>query len=151
MKPQQECITAYVFSDYVYLLPEGHPDRKKVERLFKKDGIQKHRMWRRKTKKESRHYVETGIWGSYETAGIKDKILDGKPVPLFEDTELKENNDSFCLERHMDIAGKKFRVSSVFPKSAAKTPTDKLLSLIDKEQEAEVNSIKTKIQEEKSL
>ena len=108
-------------------------------------------MWRRKTKKESRHYVETGIWGSYETAGIKDKILDGKPVPLFEDTELKENNDSFCLERHMDIAGKKFRVSSVFPKSAAKTPTDKLLSLIDKEQEAEVNSIKTKIQEEKSL
>ncbi len=73
--------------------------------------------------------------GSYETAGIKDKTFNGKPIPLFEDTELKENSDSFCLERHMDIAGKKFRVSSVFPKTAAKTPTDKLLSLIDKELE----------------
>lgn len=135
MKPQQECITAYVFSDHAYLIPERHPDKEKVEKMFKKNGLWKHRMWRRKTKKESRHYIETDIWGSYETAGIKDKLLDGKPVPLFDDTELKEEPDSFCLERHMDIAGKKFRVSSVFPKTAAKTPTDKLLSLIDKELE----------------
>ncbi len=135
MKPQQECFTAYVFSDYIYLLPEGHPSRRKIEVMFKKNGIRKHRIWRRKTKKESRHYIETDIWGSYETAGIKDKTLNGKPVPLFEDTELKENTDSFCLERHMDIAGKKFRVSSVFPKTAAKTPTDKFLTLIDKELE----------------
>lgn len=144
MKPQQECITAYVFSDYIYLLPEGHPSREKIEDLFKKNGIRKLRVWRRKTQKESSHYIETGVWGSYETAGIKDKTLDGKPVPLFEDTELKGNTDSFCLERHMDIAGKKFLVSSVFPKTAAATPTDKLLSLIDKEQEVEINSIKNK-------
>lgn len=144
MKPQQECITAYVFSDYIYLLPEGHPSRPKIEEMFKKNGIQKLRAWRRKTKKESSHYIETGVWGSYETAGIKDKTLDGKLVPLFEDTELKENTDSFCLERHMDVAGKKFLVSSVFSKSAAATPTSKLLSLIDKEQEAEINSIKNK-------
>ncbi|OPX92496.1 MAG: hypothetical protein A4E53_00483 [Pelotomaculum sp. PtaB.Bin104] len=135
MKPQQECFTAYVFSDYIYLLPEGHPSRPKIEEWFKRNGIRKHRIWRRKTKEECRHYTETGVWGSYETAGIKDKNLEGKPIPLFEDTELKEYADSFCLERHMDIAGKKFRVSSVFPKAAAKTPTDKLITLIDKELE----------------
>lgn len=135
MRPQQECITAYVFPDYICLLPEGHPGRFKIEEMFKKDGIRKHRIWRRKTKKESRHYLETGVWGSYETAGIKDKTLNGKPIPLFEDTELKEKSDSFCLERHMDIAGKKFAVSSVFPKNAATLPTEKLLTLIDKEQE----------------
>ncbi len=35
----------------------------------------------------------------------------------------------------MEIAGKKFAVRSVFPKAAASTPTDKLISLNDKEQE----------------
>ena len=135
MKPQQECIIAYVFPDHIYLLPEGHPSRKEIEKLFKRNGIRKHRMWRRKIKEECRHYTETGVWGSYETAGIKDKTLDGKPVPLFEDTELKENTDSICLERHMEIAGKKFVVRSVFPKNAASLPTDKLLSLLDKEHE----------------
>lgn len=135
MKPQQECITAYVFPYYIYLLPEGHPSREKIEKLFKKNGIRKHRIWSRKTNKESRHYIETGIWGSYETAGIKDKTIDGKPVPLFDDTEFWEDTDSFCLERHMEITGKKFAVRSVFPKNADALPTDKLLSLIDKEQE----------------
>ena len=103
--------------------------------MFKENGIRKHQVWRRKTKKESRHYIETGIWGSYETAGINDKSLDGKPVPLFEDTEIIEQPNSFCLERHMEIAGKRFVVNSVFPKAATSLPTDKLLSLIDKEQE----------------
>ncbi len=137
MKPQQECITAYVFPECIYMLPEGHPSRPKIEEMFRKNGIQKHRVWCRKTKKESRHYIETGILGSYETAGIKDKTLGGKPVPLFEDTELVEQPDSICLERHMEIAGKKFAVRSVFSKAAASTPTNKLLSLIDKEQETE--------------
>jgi len=72
---------------------------------------------------------------SYETAGIKDKTLGGKLVLLFEDTELKDQTDSICLERHMIVGGKKFAVSSVFPKAVVSTPTEKLLSLIDKEQE----------------
>jgi len=135
MKPQQNCITAYVFPKYIFLLPDGHPSRPKIEELFKNKGIQKHRLWGRKTKKEFQHYIETGICGSYETAGIKDKTLDGKPIPLFEDTELKEQTDSICLERHMEIAGKRFAVRSVFPKAAASLPTETLLSLIDKEQE----------------
>jgi len=135
MKPQQECITAYVFPRCIYMLPEGHPSRPKIEQMFRKNGIRKHRIWRRKTEKESLHYLETGVLGSYETAGIKDMNLHGKPLPIFDDTELKEQTDSFCLERHMEIAGKKFAVSSVFPKTAAVMPTDKLLTLIDKEQE----------------
>ena len=67
----------------------------------------------------------------------------GAPAPccaLFEDTELKEEPDGLCLERRMMVDGKKFAVSSVFPKDAVLTPTDKLLSLIDKEQETERNS-----------
>ena len=140
MKSHQVCITAYVFPNYIYLLPDGHPGVPKAEALFKEKGIRKHRLWRRQIKKPSQHYIETGIWGSYETAGIKDKTLDGKTIPLFEDTEIKEQPDSICLERHMEIAGKRFIVSSVFPKSAASLPTDKLLSLIDKEQENERNS-----------
>lgn len=135
MKPQQECITAYVFAKYIFLLPNGHPNRPKIEELFKEKGIRKQRLWRRKTKKITRHYIETGIFGSYETTGLKDITLDGKPIPLFEDTELKEKADCLCLKRHMEIAGKNFAVSSVFPKAATSLPTDKLLSLIDKEQE----------------
>ncbi len=75
--------------------------------------------------------------GNYETAGIVDRDLDGIPVPLFEDTELKEESDGLCLERHMIVGGKKFVINSVFPKNSVSTPTDKLLSLIDKEQQAE--------------
>ena len=135
MKPHQYCITAYVFPKYIFLLPEGQPSRSKIEEQFKENGIRKHRLWGRKTKKESQHYIETGVWGSYETAGIKDKTLNGKPIPLFEDTELRELPDRICLERHMIVGGKKFALRSVFAKNAASLPTDKLLSLIDKEQE----------------
>lgn len=135
MKPQQNCITAYVFPKSIFLLPDGHPSKPKIEELFKEKGIRKHRLWGRKTKKKSQHYIETGVWGSYETAGIKDKPFDRKTIPLFEDTELVEQPDTICLDRHMEIAGKKFAVRSVFPKAAVSTPTDKLLSLIDKEQE----------------
>ncbi|MDT3699223.1 MAG: hypothetical protein RO469_07320 [Thermincola sp.] len=132
MKPQQNCITAYVFLKFIFMLPDGHPSRPKIEEYFKKKGIRKHRLWGRKTKKESQYYIETGVWGSYETVGIKDKTLDGKPIPLFEDTELIEQSDNICFERYMEIAGKKFAVRSVFPKAAASLPTEKLLSLIDK-------------------
>ena len=97
MKPQQECITAYVFSGYIYLLPDGHPSKSKIEKLFKEKGIRKHRLWRRNIKKVTRHYIETGVLGGYETVGIKDKMLDGKPIPMFEDTELKEQPTASAL------------------------------------------------------
>ncbi len=133
LKPQQNRITAYIFPEFICLLTDRHPSRPKIEEMFKEKGIRRHRLWGRKTKKESEHYIETGIWGGYETAGIKDITHDGRPIPLFEDTELKEQPDSIYLERHMEIAGKKFDVRSVFPKAATSLPTDKLLSLIDKD------------------
>ncbi|MGE5630174.1 MAG: hypothetical protein ACM3TR_03650 [Caulobacteraceae bacterium] len=100
----------------------------------------KQRIWLRRVKNANRHYLETGLYGSYDTAGLVDSELDGTPVALFEDTKLKEEPDGIYLERHMIVAGKKFAVSSVFPKEAVSTPTDKLLTLIDKDQDAERNS-----------
>ena len=68
MKPQQECITAYVFSDYIYLLPKSIR-RLKIEEMFKKD-IRKYRICVG-NRKESRHYLETAM-GQQETTGIKE-------------------------------------------------------------------------------
>ncbi len=81
------------------------------------------------------------INGAFRAAFIEQDYKTGFFLyALFEDTELKEEPDDICLERRMIVGGKKFVISSVFPKDAHLTPTDKLLSLIDKEQEAERNS-----------
>ncbi|OQB26103.1 MAG: hypothetical protein BWY11_00053 [Firmicutes bacterium ADurb.Bin182] len=135
MKPQQECFDAYLFSETIILVPKGHPYTPEFDIVAKEVGGEKVRVWRRKVEDECKHYIKTGIGGSYETAGIVDTPLESKLIPLFEDTELIEEPDSMCLERHMEIAGKKFAIKSVFPKAAASLPTDKLLTLIDKEQE----------------
>lgn len=79
------------------------------------------------------YYLETGILGAYETTWLKAGELNGNFVPLFEDTQLTEQPDTLSLERRMVVDGRTFSVSSVFPKDAAATPTDKLLSLIDRE------------------
>ncbi len=135
MKPQQECFYAYVFGERIILVPKGHPYTPEFDLVAKEYGGKKMRVWRRKVEDEYNHYLKTGINGGYETAGIVDTELGNKLVPLFEDTELIEQPNSICLDRHMIVGGKKFAVRSVFPKTAAKTPTDKLLSLIDKELE----------------
>ncbi|MEA4921594.1 MAG: hypothetical protein VB078_11850 [Clostridiaceae bacterium] len=80
------------------------------------------------------HYLETGIYGAYETAWLTAGKVNGNFVPLFEDTQLTEQSDTLSLERRMVVGGRAFSVCSVFPKDAAATPTDKLLSLIDREQ-----------------
>lgn len=140
MKENQECLTAYAFSGCIIVLRDKHPKTSQAEVLFEKHGRMKRRVWLRRVKNLNRHYLETGLCSSYDTAGIVDSELDGTPVALFKDTQLKEEPDGLCLERRMMVGGKKFAVSSVFPKDATLTPTDKLLSLIDKEREAERNS-----------
>jgi hypothetical protein len=140
MMKSQSFFNAYAFPGCVIVLRDKHPKTSQTERVFEKYGIMKRRIWVRRVKNANRHYLETGLCGSYDTAGIVDSELDGKPVTLFEDTELKEEPDDICLERRMIVGGKKFVISSVFPKDAHLTPTDKLLSLIDKEQETERNS-----------
>ncbi|NLI12297.1 MAG: hypothetical protein GX425_06675 [Peptococcaceae bacterium] len=136
MMKSQPFFNAYAFPGCVIVLRDKHPKTSQTERVFEKYGIMKRRIWVRRVKNANRHYLETGLCGSYDTAGIVDSELDGKPVALFEDTELKEEPDDICLERRMIVGGKKFVINSVFPKDAHLTPTDKLLSLIDKEQEA---------------
>jgi hypothetical protein len=140
MKPEQECFDAYAFPGVIITVRKGHPSTPEFDFITKELGGVKGRVWHRKVKDESQHYIKTGIWGSYETVGIVDSKLNGTSIPLFEDTELKEQSDSINLERHMIVGGKKFAVTSVFPKNAVSTPTDKLLSLIDKEQAAEQKS-----------
>ncbi len=140
MMKSQSFFNAYAFPGCVIVLRDKHPKTSQTERLFEKYGIMKRRVWLRRVKNLNRHYLETGICGSYDTAGLIDSKLDGTPVVLFEDTELKEEPDGLCLERRMMVGGKKFAVRSVFPKDAVSTPTDKLLALIDKEQQSERNS-----------
>lgn len=135
MKPQQECFDAYLFEERIILVPKGHPYTPEFDLVAKEYGGKKARVWRRKVEDECKHYLKTDIDGSYETVGIIDTELGNKLIPLFEDTELIEQPDSICLDRHMIVGGKKFAIRSVFPKTAAALPTDKLLTLIDKEQE----------------
>lgn len=140
MKPQQECFDAYAFPGVIITVRKGHPSTADFDLIAKELHGVKGRVWRRQIENECQHYLKTNIGGSYETAGIVDTMLDDTPVPLFENTELIEQPDSICLERHMEIAGKRFAVSSVFPKNASSTPTDKILSLIDKDEEKTRNS-----------
>lgn len=148
MKKYQEFLYAFAFPGCIIIVEKDHTQMSDIEKMYQKYGRMKRRVWLRKTKKPSSHYLETGLLGSYETAGIVDSELGGTQVALFADTQFKEEKGEFCLERQMVVGGKRFAVSSVFPKTAALTPTDKLLSLIDKEQETEINSIKTKFQED---
>lgn len=135
MKPQQECFDAYLFSERIILVSKGHQYKPEFDLIAKEYGGKKARVWRRKVEDECKHYLKTGIGGNYETSGIVDTELGNKLIPLFEDTELIEQPDSICLDRHMIVGGKKFAIRSVFPKNAVSLPTDKLLTLIDKEQE----------------
>ena len=127
MKPEQECFDAYAFPGVIITVLKGHPSTPEFDLIAKELGGLKGRVWRRQVEDEDQHYINTGIWGGYETVGIVDSMLKGTAIPLFEDTNLKEESDIICLERHMVVGGKKFAVRSV--------PTDKLLTLIDKEQE----------------
>jgi len=140
MKKYQDFLYAFAFPGCIIVVEKDHAQVPNVEKIYQKYGRMKRRVWLKKIKKPSQHYLETGLLGSYETVGIVDSELDGTAIALFTDTQFKEEKGEICLERQMVVGEKKFTISSVFPKEAASTPTDKLLSLIDKEQEAERKS-----------
>ena len=127
---------AYAF----LILPEDDPYIQRVDTLFQKYGRKMSYVWVCRMERLGGHYLGTGVLGSYETAGIIDRNLDGKPVSLFSDTELKSGMDGSYLERRMMVGGKRFVVHSVFPKDAAMTPTDKMLELIDAQMKKEAHS-----------
>ena len=92
-----------------------------------------------KNETDGQHYLRTGRLGDYETAKTVGGEIDGKPVSLFNDSELKDVKGSMCLERRMMVGGRSFVVRSVFPEEALLTPTDKMLELIDTEIEKDVS------------
>ena len=115
MKTNHECFTAYAFPGRILLLCNRHPVTPKAEDMFTKYGRKKQRLWRRRTQNRNCNNPESGILGSYEAAGIVDRDLDGTSIPLFEDTELKDQSGNLCLERHMIVGGKKFVINSGVP------------------------------------
>lgn len=130
----------YVFKGLILFISEDDPKLPLAEAAFQKCGKKKWYMGIYRKEKPGQHYLRTGVLGDYETAGITSRKLDSKPVSLFEDTDLKECEDGSCLERRMLVGGKLFVVRSVFPESAALTPTDKMLELIDTQIKKESHS-----------
>lgn len=137
MKTKQDYLIAYAVPGYIFVLRSDHPKAPQAEDVFKKHGAVKGRIWLRQVKNADRHYLETGVWGAYDTARIIDGERNGVPVALFADTELTETEDALCLERQMLIEGRRYHITSVFAPNAASTPTDKLLSVIDADLERE--------------
>ncbi len=89
----------------------------------------------------ARHYLETGILGSYETAEVvHEEEENGKYAPCFEDATVFFDKTQTTTNRSMCIEGRRYRICSVFPVETNQTPTDKLLALIDTELEKETHS-----------
>ena len=135
MKTKQEYVNAYGFPGCILLFHNSHSRADQIRELFIKYGRMKMRLWPRRVRDVRNKYIETGVLGSYDTVRITDKDWNGMPVPMFEDTELKEDCGNVRLERRMVVGGKRFIVSSVFPDSSTLTTTDKMLSLIEKADE----------------
>lgn len=128
---QMKIYIIYVFSGLTFILSEDDPRRSQVETVFQKCGRKKRYMGIYRKETEGQHYLRTGRLGDYETAKTVGGEISGRPVSLFDDSELKNIGDSMCLERRMMVKGKSFVVRSVFPEEAPLTPTDKMLELID--------------------
>lgn len=94
-----------------------------------------------KEKMITRHYLETGILGAYETAEVDwVEEKDGRYTPCFDDVTVLWDKEQTSTTRMMDIEGRRFRIRSFFPTDTGITPTDKLLTLIDTELEKETQS-----------
>lgn len=128
---QMHLYIIYVFSGLILIIPEDDPQLPKVGTVFQKCGRKKWYMGICKKETEGQHYLRTGRLGDYEMARTICREISGKPVSLFDDSELKNIGDSMCLERRMLVNGKSFVVRSVFPDEAPLTPMDKMLELID--------------------
>lgn len=83
-------------------------------------------------KNEAQHYLKTKVLGAYETTDVS-WVSDstGAYHRSFEDTFITTDESSHIVERTMDINGRRYEICSVFPISPQKTPTQKLLEVID--------------------
>ena len=85
-------------------------------------------------KSEFEEYMETGILGAYHKESAINRMGEDGCITVFRDTRYT-NTDEICTkERMMSVGAHNYRVVSVFPTMGA-TPTDKLLSYIEKDLE----------------
>ena len=90
---------------------------------------------------EYEKYRETGMLGGDDPHGaLLRETESGEVLTSFRDTCYQHQDDYNITQREMLIGGKVFHVTSVFPMAATATPTDKLLSLIDKDLKKEAHS-----------
>lgn len=86
----------------------------------------------RNEKEIAQHYLKTNILGAYETADIGwvgDST--GSYHRSFDDSFITTNDEHHLVERTMNIDGHRYEICSVFPITPQKTPTQKLLGVID--------------------
>ena len=89
-----------------------------------------------KKKKDWETLRDTGMLGAYQPEEVSlQELPSGEILPLFSDTELWEYPDRLVRKREMVIGGKVFHITSVFSgeDTSSTTPTDKLLSHIDRQ------------------
>ena len=130
----KEGFVVYEYNGTMCLARCGTPSVKMMDEFCERNGdIIRKRIWFRDVADENRHYLDTGIDGSYETVGLHDSTVTDREIALFDDTLIHEQPDGLSLERRMSVEGKRFAVQSVFGNGGA-TPIDKLLTVIDNEQ-----------------
>ena len=84
--------------------------------------------------KITQHFLKTGVFGAYETAGIAhDDLENGHHALCFDDALVVSCGDRATVQRHMYIEGRRYSITSIFPADIRHTPTEKMLTLIDAE------------------
>lgn len=73
-------------------------------------------------------------YGNYAASNPHTRFPFGYPVLTFDDTLAVISEEGFFREREMVLEGKPFKVRSFFLPVSSETATDKLLRLIDAEQ-----------------
>ena len=83
-------------------------------------------------KKDYEIYLDTGILGGYAPERITCLPVEDKILPVYRDANCRRTEHGMELHREMLVGGRVFRICSVFSAAEdAKTPTEKMLSVID--------------------
>ena len=71
--------------------------------------------------------------GFYEETMPLLREMDGKIIPTYRDTSLYITEDEMRTERQMNINGRPYLVTSIFPAFSETTPTEKIIELMELE------------------
>lgn len=73
--------------------------------------------------------------GYYDPHVVKEKRFNGKVMPFYLDSTYTEKENIVEVERQMTVEKQTIFVRSFFMSDSAKTPTQKLLEIIDRDTE----------------